>query len=115
MTELTTPEIQNTEPAQSVLTVAHVVYGLHAFAILVGIVGSTSVVGGFLGSVPSIIAVIMNYVVRSDARGSWAESHYRWQIRTFWYALLWMIVAMLLIVTVIGAPFGLALLIALTV
>lgn len=38
---------------------------------------------------PSIIAVIINYVKRSEARGTWLESHFTWQIRTFWYALLW--------------------------
>jgi uncharacterized membrane protein len=87
---------------------------LHAFAIGLGIVGASTVIGGFVGSVPSIIAVIINYLKRSAARGSWVESHYRWQIRTFWYALLWLLIAVLLIVTVIGAPFGLGLLLALT-
>jgi uncharacterized membrane protein len=71
------------------------------------------VVGGFVGSVPSIIAVIINYLKRGSARGSWAASHYRWQIRTFWFALLWLLIAMLLVVTVLGAPFGLGLLVAL--
>jgi uncharacterized membrane protein len=93
---------------------AHIVYGLHSFAIVLGIVGSTTVIGGFLGSVPSIIAVILSYVKRGDARGSWAESHFRWQIRTFWYALLWLVIAVLLIVTLLGAPVGLAMLTAVT-
>jgi len=103
------------EPLQSALVAAHVVYGLHSFAIVLGIVGSTTVIGGFLGSVPSIIAVILSYVKRGDARGSWAESHFRWQIRTFWFALLWMIVAVVLIMTLLGAPIGFALLITVTV
>ena len=38
---------------------------------------------------PSIIAVIVNYVKRGDARGTWLESHFTWQIRTFWFALAW--------------------------
>lgn len=105
---------QNSEPLPSALTAAHIVYGLHAFAIGLGIVGASTVVGGFVGSVPSIIAVIINYVKRSGARGSWAESHYRWQIRTFWFALLWLLIAVLLIVTVLGAPVGLGMLLALT-
>lgn len=97
---------QATEPPNSALTAAHIVYGLHSFAIVIGILGASTVIGGFVGSVPSIVAVILNYVKRGSARGSWLESHYRWQIRTFWYALLWLLVAMLLFVTLIGAPVG---------
>ena len=111
---MSTPDHQENEPLPGTLTAAHVVYALHAFAIGLGIVGASTVIGGFVGSVPSIIAVIINYVKRASARGSWAESHYRWQIRTFWFALLWLLVAMLLIVTLIGAPVGLGLLLALT-
>ena len=94
------------EPMPSVLTVANIVYALHTLAIVIGIAGAATVVGSFLGSVPSIVAVILNYVKRGDARGTWAESHYRWQIRTFWYALLWAIIAILLIITIIGLIFG---------
>jgi len=112
LTEIKTP---GAEPLQSALVAAHIVYGLHSFAIVLGVVGSTTVIGGFLGSVPSIIAVILSYVKRSDARGTWAESHFRWQIRTFWFALLWMIVAVLLFMTLLGAPVGFALLITVTV
>ena len=108
-------ENSSTEPLQSALVAAHIVYGLHSFAIVLGIVGSTTVIGGFLGSMPSIIAVILSYVKRGDALGSWAESHFRWQIRTFWYALLWLVIAVLLIVTLIGAPVGLAMLITVTI
>ena len=107
-------ETNSEEPVQSALVAAHIVYGLHAVAIVTGITGSATVIGGFVGSVPSIIAVIINYLKRGSARGSWAESHYRWQIRTFWFALLWLIIAMLLVVTLVGAPVGLVLLIALT-
>jgi len=103
------------EALSSVRTIAHVVYALHALAILIGIAGAATVIGSFVGSLPSIIAVIMNYATRSDARGSWIESHYRWQIRTFWFALLWMIIAVLLILSVIGLPFGFALLAAATI
>jgi uncharacterized membrane protein len=47
------------------------------------------VLGSFLFGWPSIIAVIVNYIYRGDARGSWLESHFSWQIRTFWFALAW--------------------------
>jgi len=112
---LSDAENTTAEPPRTALVAAHIVYGLHSFAIVLGIVGSTTVIGGFLGSLPSIIAVILSYVKRGDARGSWAESHFRWQIRTFWYALLWLVIAMLLIVTLVGAPVGLAMLIAVSI
>jgi uncharacterized membrane protein len=112
---LSDAENPNAEPLHSALVAAHIVYGLHSFAIVLGVVGSTTVIGGFLGSVPSIIAVILSYVKRGDARGSWAESHFRWQIRTFWFALLWLLVSVLLIVSLVGAPVGLAVLITVTV
>jgi len=112
---LSDAENSSAEPLQSALVAAHIVYGLHSTAIVLGIVGSTTVIGGFLGSVPSIIAVILSYVKRGDARGSWAESHFRWQIRTFWFALLWLVIAVLLIVTLIGAPVGLVMLITVTI
>ncbi len=110
----TAEETNSAEPVHSALLAAHIVYGLHTVAIVLGVLGSATVIGGFLGSFPSIIAVIINYLKRGSARGSWAASHYRWQIRTFWFALLWLLIAALLIVTVVGAPFGLGLLIAVT-
>ena len=103
-----------TEPPRSVVTVSHLVYALHAFAIALGIAGAATVVGSFLGSVPSIVAVVLNYLKRRGARGTWAESHYSWQIRTFWYALLWFLAALALIFTIVGMVFGIPILIALT-
>lgn len=102
------------EPPPSVVTVSHVVYALHALAIVVGIAGTATVVGSFVGSVPSIVAVILNYLKRGGARGTWIASHYSWQIRTFWFALLWFLIAWALIVTLVGALVGIPLLIALT-
>ena len=102
------------EPLPSVLTVAHLVYALHTIAIVVGIVGAATVVGSFLGSLPSIAAVLLNYVKRGDARGTWVDAHYRWQIRTFWYALLWALLGWALTITIIGAVVGVPILLALT-
>lgn len=108
-------EIPNAEALHSTLVAAHVVYGLHAVAIVLGIVGTSTVIGGFVGSVPSIIAVIISYVKRGNARGSWLASHYRWQIRTFWFALLWLVIAVLMIVSLLGAPIGLGVLVIVTI
>lgn len=73
----------------SLVTWTKVVYALHAFSLLTGIIGTATVVGAFLTGWPSIIAVILNYIKRSEARGTWLESHFRWQIRTFWFGLRW--------------------------
>jgi uncharacterized membrane protein len=78
------------------------IYGLHAFSIVTGIVGAATVIGAFLTGWPSIIAVILNYVKRNEARGTWLESHFRWQIRTFWYGLLWVVLCGLLVVLTLG-------------
>lgn len=99
----------------SVVTIANIVYALHSLAIVIGIVGAATVVGSFVGSVPSIAAVVLNYVKRGDARGTWVESHYRWQIRTFWFALLWFVIGWGLTFTIILAIFGIPILVALTV
>jgi uncharacterized membrane protein len=98
----------------SVLSVAHLVYALHTLAIIIGIVGAATVIGSFVGGLPSIVAVILNYVKRRDARGTWADSHYRWQIRTFWFAVLWALIGWALVITVIGMVVGVPILIALT-
>lgn len=112
---MTTVDTQGrVEPMPSVQTIANVVYALHTLAIVIGVAGSATIVGSFVGSVPSIIAVIMNYVKRGDARGTWVDSHYRWQIRTFWFALLWFIIGWVLIFTVVGIVVGGPILIALT-
>jgi uncharacterized membrane protein len=58
--------------------------------------------GGVPHRWPSIIAVILNYVKRSDVRGTWLESHFRWQIRTFWFGLLWISLCLLFIVMTLG-------------
>lgn len=65
----------------------NIVYGLHALSILIGIFSATMIVTAFVFGVPSIIAVIMNYVRRAEVRGTWLESHFRWQIATFWISL----------------------------
>ncbi len=82
----------------------HIMYALHGLSALSGIMTSASIVGAFVFGWPSIIAVIINYVTRSNVNDTWLESHWRWQLRTFWYAALWLLVAGLLAVTLIGIP-----------
>jgi len=95
------------EPDASLVTLTHVTYALHALGLAIGAFGASTVIGAFVFGWPSIVAVIVNYIKRGDARGTWLESHFRWQIRTFWYALLWVLVAGLVFLTVIGMPVSL--------
>ena len=92
----------------SLLTWTQAIYLLHALSLLTGILGAATIVGAFLTGWPSIIAVVLNYVKRSEVRGSWLESHFRWQIRTFWFGLLWVGLCFLFI----GVTLGIGILIA---
>jgi len=100
------------QPRESLITLAHVIYGLHAFSAVTGLVGTATIVGAFLTGWPSIIAVILNYAKRSEVQGSYLESHFSWQIRTFWYAMLWVMVGILLLLTIVGIPLALAVFVA---
>jgi uncharacterized membrane protein len=86
--------------------VAHIVYALHALSLCIGAWTAATVVGSFLFGWPSIIAVILNYVTRSDAKGTWLESHFDWQISTFWRAVAWSLgiglVSALLAIVLVG-------------
>lgn len=66
--------------SDSAKTMATVVYVLQAIALFTGL--------------PMFVAVILNYVKLDDVRGTWVESHFRWQIRTFWFSLLWLVVGL---------------------
>lgn|SRR5690554_1501373 len=84
-TIITTPTTELSEQEmKSRRTLTLIIYALQGLSFVVGIT--------------SLIAIIMNYVKRGDMRGTWLESHFRWQIRTFWYALLWMFVGGVLLV-----------------
>lgn len=97
----------DTAPAPSLVTAAHLVYALHSLSLFIGLTSAATIIGAFVFGVPSIIAVVVNYLKREEARGTILESHFRWQIRTFWFALLWLVIGSMLIVTFIGIPFAL--------
>ena len=93
----------NQDPAaDSLYSWTQIIYALHAASLLVGILGAATVIGAFLFGWPSLIAVILSYVKRSEVRGTWLESHFRWQIRTFWYGLLWVALCILFVVLTLG-------------
>jgi uncharacterized membrane protein len=89
---------------QSLVTIAQIIYGLHALSIFIGLTSAITIVGAFVFGIPSIVAVVLNYVYRNDTRGTYLESHFRWQIRTFWFAALWIFIGAILFVTLIGIP-----------
>ena len=56
----------------------------------------------FFFGITYLIAVVIDYVKRDDARGTWLESHFRWQIRTFWFSLLWSAIGIVTLIILIG-------------
>ena len=92
------------QPTSGLVNLTFLIYGLHLFSVVNGLLGTALIVTTFLTGWPSIIAVILNYLKRSDTEGTHLESHFRWQIRTFWFTVLWMVVAAVAAITVIGIP-----------
>jgi len=73
---------------KSLKTLAMVVYALQGL--------------GFINGITWIVAVIIDYVKLDEAKGSWLESHFRWQIRTFWWGLLWGAIGAVLVFVFVG-------------
>ena len=57
---------------------------------------------GFVIGLTWIVGLIINYVKRDDVRGTWVESHFDWQIKTFWIGLAIMIVGWITVWILIG-------------
>lgn len=92
------------QPSEGLITLTHIMYALHGFSAVTGMLTPVLIVTAFVTGWPSIIAVILNYVKRSDVAGTWLYSHFIWQIRTFWFALVWLIAGGVLFLTFIGIP-----------
>ena len=91
-------------PSANMVNLTYLIYALHLFSAISGVLTSAFVVTAFLSGWPSILALILNYVNREATRGTYLDSHFRWQIRTFWFAFLWLLLGAVLVVTVIGIP-----------
>jgi uncharacterized membrane protein len=102
MTTSELPSPATADVSSSLVNWTMLIYALHAFSLLTGILGAATVIGAFLLGWPSIIAVILNYVKRGEVRGTWLESHFRWQIRTFWFGLLWVSLCILFVIFTLG-------------
>ncbi len=84
-------------------------YALFAIAAIVAIASHGLPLMGPLVGVLGIAGIVVCYVKRGDAAGTWVASHFTWLIRTFWWSLLWAVVGIVLFVTLIGIPFAIAL------
>jgi uncharacterized membrane protein len=73
---------------KSAITLTTVIYALYAASYFVGIT--------------AIVAIVMNYVKRDDVAGTFLESHFRWQMRTFWFGVLWGLLGTITMVFFIG-------------
>lgn len=94
MTDSTIPSMPSGAPRvdESLVSYTNVIYALHSLSVVIGLTTFHSIVGMFIWGLPSIIAVIMNYARRHAVAGTYLDSHFSWQIRTFWYAVLWSVV-----------------------
>lgn len=70
-------------------TMVHVAYALYAASVMAG-------------GLPAVAAVIIGYIKRDEVKGTWLESHYRWQLRTFWFGLAWMALGFLTAILFVG-------------
>jgi uncharacterized membrane protein len=93
---MNSPAAAPRDPPPSLVSYTHWMYALHALSAITGMFGSAAVAIAFVFGIPSIIAVVMNYARRADARGTYLDSHFRWQLRTFWFAALWIFIVFVL-------------------
>jgi len=100
---------------QPPVTATLVVYLLFGLAAIGGIVGHGMLVGAPLLTIIGVIAVIVAYITRSNAEGTWTASHLSWLIGTFWWSFLWNCLGWVLAVTLIGLPVALAIWVATTI
>ncbi|MGO1691948.1 MAG: DUF4870 family protein [Marinobacter sp.] len=77
---------RRSDPARNLAVVVYILQGLSFF----------------LGGITGLVGVIINYVKQDDVRGTWVESHFRWQIRTFWIGLLWTVIGVVTTFLIIG-------------
>jgi uncharacterized membrane protein len=81
-------DLVSSEREKSAKTLTTIIYALYAASYLIGIT--------------AIVAIIINYVKKEDVAGTFLESHFRWQIRTFWFGLLWGVLGALTFLLVVG-------------
>ena len=89
-------------PSPSLTLWVYLIYALHAFSVLTGVLSPTFIITAFLTGWPSLLAVLLSYLKRAEAEDGYLESHINWLISTFWFSLMWLLIAGLCMVTIIG-------------
>lgn len=74
---------------RSLITFNHITYFLY-------------VISYFTAGLLWIVPIVMNYMKRHDAEGSWLATHFDWQIKTFWYSIVWFCLGIIIIVFALG-------------
>ncbi len=85
---MTTDFTPEADKLASLKTLTTVIYGLYALSLVFG--------------VTAIIAIVLNYIKKDEARGTWLDSHFTWQIRTFWWGVVWFVLGGLTWIILIG-------------
>jgi uncharacterized membrane protein len=98
------------KPTVGLVALMYIIYGLHLFSAITGVLSPAFIVTAFLSGWPSIIALILSYAKQDEAANSYLASHFRWTIRTFWLAFMWLVLSGLLFITAIGIPIALLIL-----
>ena len=83
--ETVVPDVVEMKLLKNLTQVVYILYALSYFA-----------------GITAIIGIIINYVKKEEVAGTWLESHFRWQIRTFWFGLLWAVIGAATVVILIG-------------
>ena len=80
--------MENASNDISAKTLTTIIYALYGASFLLGFT--------------AIVAIVMNYVKKDDVAGTFLESHFRWQIRTFWFGLLWGVLGAITMLIIVG-------------
>jgi uncharacterized membrane protein len=119
MSDAAVPPVANGAPSPALISMTLVIYALLGVAAVAGLASSGFPLIAPLMGIVGIIAIILAYVKRGDAAGTWLASHYRWLIRTFWFSLLWGIVGAVIFVVfaiiLVGLVVGYAIWVATTI
>jgi uncharacterized membrane protein len=120
MADPSAPETSATpSPSASLISTTLLIYALFGVAAVIALFSHGFPLVAPLMGIVGIVALILAYVKRSDAAGTWLASHYRWLIRTFWFSLLWGVIGGLVLVTLglilIGIPIAFAIWIITTI
>src|SRR5215469_6484684 len=120
MADPSVPETSATpSPSASLISTTLLIYALFGVAAVIALFSHGFPLVAPLMGIVGIVALILAYVKRSDAAGTWLASHYRWLIRTFWFSLLWGIIGaiifVLLALIIIGIIIGYAIWVATTI